>query len=77
LYAVDRELHDFVATVVDYDPLKLPGTREQVLEAAVAVALRCGRCEDALVAATMMSPGPERERLLAEAERAAAAARCY
>jgi hypothetical protein len=77
LYAVDRELHDFVATVVDYDPLKLPGTRERVLEAAVAVALRCGRCEDALVAATMMSPGPVRERLLAEAECAAAAARCY
>ena len=77
LYAVDRELHDFVATLVDYDPLKLPGTRERVLEAAVAVALRCGRSEDALVAATMMSPGPERERLLAEAERAAAAARCH
>ena len=77
LFAVDRELHDFVASVVDYDPLKLPGSRELVLEAAVAAALRCGRFADAVVAARMLCPGDRRDRLLTEAERAAAAAHCH
>ena len=77
LHAVDRDLHDFLVGVVEFDPLAQPGRRERVLAAAVAVALRCGRPGDAVVAATMMSPGPERARLLAEAERAQQAARCH
>ncbi|MEO6596377.1 MAG: hypothetical protein ABIP94_16630, partial [Planctomycetota bacterium] len=43
LWAIDRPLHDFIAGFVDCDPLRLPGTRERVLAAAAAVALRCGR----------------------------------
>lgn len=77
LWRVDRELHDFVAGLVDFDPLVQPGVRERVLAAAVAVALRCARPDDALVAARLLSPGPERERLVAAAEQAVAAARCH
>jgi len=77
LYAVDRALHDFVASVVDFDPLAQPELRERLLAAAVAVALRCGRDGDAEVAAGMMSPGAERDRLLREAAKARAASRCH
>ncbi len=77
LYALDRGLHDFVASVVDFDPLAQPAVRERLLAAAVAVALRCGRAGDAEVAASMMSPGAERDRLLAAAARAQASARCH
>jgi hypothetical protein len=77
LLAVDPELHAFLVGAVDCDPLATPGRREVVLEAAVAVALRCGRPRDAVVAAGLLSPGPLRERLLADAEQALAAARCH
>ncbi len=77
LFAVDRELHDFITEVVDFDPLQRPVVRERVLEAAVAVALRVGRCQDAVVAARMLSTGSSRDRLLVEAERAVAATRCH
>jgi hypothetical protein len=51
--------------------------REAILAAAVAVAIRCGRSDDAVVAAEMMMPGALRLRLLAEARRARSAQRCY
>jgi tetratricopeptide (TPR) repeat protein len=77
LLAVDRPLHDFIASVVDWDPLQIPGARERLLEAAVGTALRCGRPQEAVTAASMLSPGPRREELLAAAVRAEAAARCH
>lgn len=77
LRRVDRALHDFVAEVVAHDPLATPGRREILLAAAAAVALRVGRPEDAAVAADMMAPGAVRDRWLAVAERAVAAARCH
>jgi len=77
LFAVDRELHDFIAGVVAFDPLADPTTRGPLLAASVAVAIRCGRAAEAVVAATMMDPGPERDRLLASAEEAVQAARCH
>jgi tetratricopeptide (TPR) repeat protein len=77
LFRVDRALHDFVAAAVDFDPLRDPSRRDAVLAAAVAVALRCGRPADAVVAAEMMAAGAERDALLAAARAAAAEARCY
>jgi tetratricopeptide (TPR) repeat protein len=77
LFAVDRELHDFIAGLVAVDPLRMPGRRERVLEAAVAVALRCGRPRDAEVAAGMLPEGALRERLLAAARSGMAAARSH
>jgi tetratricopeptide (TPR) repeat protein len=77
LHRVDRDLHDFVAEVVDHDPLAAPGARERVLAAAIAVALRCGRPLDAVTAAAMLAPGATRDRLAAAAAAAVAAARCH
>lgn len=77
LFSVDPALHDFIAGVVDFDPLRDERLRQRLLEAAIAVALRCGRPGDAVVAARMLSPGPERERLLAEAQRVERAQRCH
>jgi len=77
LYAVDRDLHDFIVTVVDHDPLQEPGVRERLLTAAVAVAIRCGRPAEAITAASMLPPGTEREQLLAAARQAEADARCH
>lgn len=75
LFQLDRDLHDFIAAIVDFDPLAMPGVRERVLAASVAAALRSGRPGDAVVAARLLAPGPGREELLAAAERALAAAR--
>lgn len=77
LQRVDPDLHDFVAGVVDQDPLRDESRREPLLEACVAVALRCGRPEDAVVAARLLRPGPGRDRLVALAEQALAADRCH
>ncbi|MBL8728758.1 MAG: tetratricopeptide repeat protein [Planctomycetes bacterium] len=77
LYAVDRDLHDFIASVVDHDPLREPAVRERLLTAAVAVAIRCGRPAEAITAASMLPPGERRDRLLATSRRAAADARCH
>jgi hypothetical protein len=77
LRRVDPELHDFVAGLVSWDPLADAARREPLLVAAVAVALRVGRPDDAVVAAGMMAPGPGRDRWLAAAERAALALRCH
>ncbi|MBX3462453.1 MAG: hypothetical protein KF830_04740 [Planctomycetes bacterium] len=77
LVAVDPALHDFIAGLVDHDPLQRTGVRERLLAAAVAVAIRCGRAAEAVTAAGMMSPGPDRERLLAAAREAAELARCH
>ncbi len=74
LLRVDRGLHDFIAGIVDGDPLAMPGVRERVLEAAIAALLRSGRPEDAVVAAGLLAPGPRRDQAVAAAERAAAAA---
>jgi tetratricopeptide (TPR) repeat protein len=67
LYRVDRLLHDFIAAEVDFDPLRDAGVRARLLPAAAAVALRCGRFEDAVVAVEMMDEGPEKARLAAAA----------
>lgn len=77
LYEVDRELHDFIASVVDVDPLQEAGTRERLLAAAVAVAIRCGRPREAITAASMLPEGRERDELLARARQAEADARCH
>lgn len=77
LRRVDPDLHDFIAGLVTWDPLVDAARREPLLAAAVAVALRIGRPEDAVVAAGMLAPGPERDRWLAVAERAALAQRCH
>ena len=55
LFRVDPELHDFVASIVDRDPLRDAGRRDVILAAAIEVALRCGRPDDAVVAAGMMA----------------------
>jgi hypothetical protein len=77
LYAVDRDLHDFILTVVDHDPLQEPGVRERLLAAAVAVAIRCGRPAEAITAASMLSPGAPRDELLQRARQAEADACCH
>lgn len=77
LLRVDPELHAFVASVVAFDPLADTRLRERLLAVSVAVALRCGRAEDAVVAAELLQAGGERERLLAEARQALAAERCH
>lgn len=77
LFRLDPELHNFIASVVSFDPLAEGGHREAILEAAVAVAIRCGRCDDAVVAAEMMLPGKLRNRLLVEARQARTQQRCY
>ncbi len=70
LLRVDPDLYEFVAGLLDADPLADPMRREAVLGACVQVALRCGRPEDALTAAALMSPGGERERSLLAARAA-------
>jgi tetratricopeptide (TPR) repeat protein len=77
LFRVDPDLHEFVASVVDYDPLHDLTVREQLLVRCVAVALRCGRAADAVVAAEWLRPSAEREALLAAARQALADAECH
>lgn len=77
LLRVDPELHEFIASVVEHDPLRDPQQRERLLGLGVAVALRCGRPADAVVAAGLMRPGAERDRLLAAARAELAAERSY
>lgn len=76
LWRVDRELHDFVARIVDRDPLE-GERREELLEAAVEVALRCGRPEDAAVAAGMLPEGPKRNEATRRAEASLRAATAW
>ncbi|MGE3171936.1 MAG: tetratricopeptide repeat protein [Planctomycetota bacterium] len=76
LYRTDPELHDFIQGIVDRDPLQGP-ERVDLLRAAIAVALRCGRPDDAVAAASMLPQGAEREQLLRAAEDAATAARSH
>ena len=73
LFRVDRALHDFVASIVDRDPLA-SARRVELLEAAIDVALRCGRPEDAVIAATMLPEGDLRVEATAKAAAAARAA---
>jgi tetratricopeptide (TPR) repeat protein len=77
LFRLDHDLHQFIASLVDHDPLADVRARVPLLTVAVAVALRCGRPEDAVVAAGMLPQGPERDRLLALAEQELQAARCH
>ncbi len=77
LLRIDPELHRFLESVVDHDPLAMPEVRERVLEAAVAVALRCGRAADAKVAAGLLAKGPLRTRLEVDVDRALQASRCH
>jgi hypothetical protein len=69
LLRVDPKLYAFIVSLVDFDPLLDGAARQRLLAASVEVALRCGRPEDAAVAAEMMNPGEQRTRWLAEAAR--------
>ncbi len=75
LLRVDPDLHGFVAEVVDQDPLAGP-RRIELLLAAIDVALRCGRPDDAVQAAEMLPAGAQRDeaRVRAAAALQAAAA---
>ena len=77
LYRTDPDLYEFVASIVDYDPLRDLQVRELLLARCVAVALRCGRPADAMVAAQWMRSGAEQQALLQEAERAMANSLCH
>ena len=77
LLRLDPLLHEFIAGLVDFDPLADQRNRDTLLAAAVAVAIRCGRCEDAVVAAEMMSRGGRRLELLMDAHEARRAQRSY
>lgn len=77
LRRIDPDLHEFIRSVVNFDLLGTKALRDRILPAAVAVALRSGRPDDAMVAADMMDPGPDRERLRRQARRAQLLARTY
>jgi tetratricopeptide (TPR) repeat protein len=77
LLRIDPKLHAFIATLVSFDPLADSSNRDKLLAASVAVAIRCGRCDDAVVAAEMMSPGARRFDLLMDAYEARRAQRSY
>jgi hypothetical protein len=77
LRRIDPDLHEFIRSVVNFDLLGTKPLRDRILPAAVAVALRSGRPDDAMVAADMMDPGPDRERLRRQARRAQLLARTY
>jgi len=77
LKRIDPDLHDFIAGLVDFDPLEEPVLRERLLDAAVFVAIRCGRPEDAVVAAGMMREGRRRTHLIELAVRAERDQRSY
>lgn len=75
LLRVDPALHDLIARLVDFDPLRDPRQRPAILAAAIEVALRCGRADDALVAVGMLPTGPVRDQLEPRARRAVFEAR--
>ncbi len=77
LYRRDPDLHDLIASLVDHDLILVPEVRESVLPLAIEVALRCGRPEDAVLAAKWMPTGPRQEILLDRARRAMAFSRFY
>ena len=66
-----RGLYEFIAELVDVDPLLDAAGRAELLSASVSAALRCGRPLDARTAAELMVPGPTRRRRVAETEAAA------
>ena len=71
LMRVDPGLYEFIAELVDVDPLLDAAGRAELLSASVSAALRCGRPLDARTAAQLMAPGPTRRRRVAETEAAA------
>ncbi len=77
LWRVDRELHDFIAARVDFDPLRDPRVREAVLRASFELALACGRPEDAAAAAEMMAPSEVQRACVAKARLAVLAAQVW
>lgn len=77
LYRRDRDLHDYIAQMVEHDPLEDPVARRRILPAAVHVALLCGRPDDALIAAEMMDDGLAKTALVARAKRAVLLAKSY
>ena len=77
LKRVDPDLYAFIASVVDYDPLKDKGARQGLLQAAVEGSLRCGRPEDAQVAAEMMAAGKDRDQALVRIREAELELRCH
>lgn len=70
LKRVDPELYEFIAGLVDFDPLRDPAHRAALLPAAAEVALRCGRYADALGAVEMMDEGDARRAWQDRAARA-------
>ena len=58
-----RALHDFIAALVDTDPLESE-QRIPLLLASIDVALRCGRPLDAVTAAEMLPRGDVRDQRL-------------
>lgn len=71
----DPDLHAFIASVIEFDPLREASSRARLLPLAVELALLGGRPEDAVAAARMLDEGPQRVKLLAAARQAQQAAR--
>ena len=78
LFRRDPDLYRFVASKLAYDPLRdLPeAARTQLLQHAARFALRCGRTEDAVTAASWLT-GPAAQSLQAEAAHAQLVSRSY
>ena len=66
----DPALHDFIASVIEFDPLAQDSSREALLRLAVDLALLRGSPEDAVTAAGMLGAGPLRARMLARSQAA-------
>jgi tetratricopeptide (TPR) repeat protein len=77
LLRVDPRLHALIERLVDEDPLRDHARRAPILRAAIDVALRCGRADDAVSAATLLDAGPEADELRERARRAALLARSW
>jgi tetratricopeptide (TPR) repeat protein len=73
----DPELHALIDELVDFDPLDDPRTALPLLRAALDVAIRCGRPEDAVTAARLMPRGREAEAALERARYAELTATCW
>jgi hypothetical protein len=77
LKRVDPDLYAFISSVVDFDPLTDAAARGPLLAASVETALRCGRPDDAQVAAEMMAKGEGRDRALVRIREAELELRCH
>ncbi|MEE2886696.1 MAG: tetratricopeptide repeat protein [Planctomycetota bacterium] len=66
----DPALYDFIASIIEFDPLRDSVVRGQLLTLAVELALLRGCPEDAVTAAEMLDQGSDRASLLAMAQKA-------